>query len=251
MNRPSRRTQSAAARSGMPGRRRQWRASVPTSRLPLCGRMGSNRLRCGQAMIESVFVIIVACLCFFAIFQYANLFAAKAVLSHAAARAARSRAVGFNQWMVVKSARVAAIPASGRRLTPASVGVDPAVRAALQRNRVGDIWDLALEDRRPLPGHPTGGRRVPTTWTAITTLMLSTCSIITLMPFRRHQGADGCRADHPGILTVNLYQRHPRSSRSNHWPAELRDAGEVDELALGAFYSIESHYPLYMEDMNW
>jgi len=44
-------------------------------------------------MIESIFVIILACLCFLAIFQYANLFAAKTVLSHAAARAARARAV--------------------------------------------------------------------------------------------------------------------------------------------------------------
>ena len=224
------------------------------SRLPLCGRMGSNRLRCGQAMIESVFVIIVACLCFFAIFQYANLFAAKAVLSHAAARAARSRAVGFNQWMVVKSARVAAIPASGRRLTPASVGVDPAVRAALQRNRVGDIWDLALETDVRSPGTQLEVARVPDYMdsdndaTAEYLLNYELWDALSV-DIREPMDVGGIT---PGILTVNLYQRHPLLIALEPLArGELRDAGEDDELALGAFYSIESHYPLYMEDMNW
>ncbi len=125
---------------------------VPRAPFRLMRKDGVNRLRCGQAMIESVFVIIVACLCFFAIFQYANLFAAKAVLSHAAARAARSRAVGFNQWMVVKKRRVAAIPSLR---TTADTGIcrrRSRRQSRAQRNRVGDIWDLALETNVPLPG---------------------------------------------------------------------------------------------------
>ncbi len=56
----------------------------------------------------------------------------------------------------------------------------------------------------------------------------------------------------PGILTVNLRQRHPLLIALEPLArGELRDADEDDEFALGAFYSIESHYPLYMEDMNW
>jgi hypothetical protein len=56
----------------------------------------------------------------------------------------------------------------------------------------------------------------------------------------------------PGTLTVNLRQRHPLLIALGPLAeGELRDAGEEEALAIGAFYSLESHYPLYMEDMNW
>jgi hypothetical protein len=156
--------------------------------------------------------------------------------------------------MVVKSARVAAIPASGRRLTPASVGVDPAVRAALQRNRVGDIWDLALETDVRSPGTQLEVARVPDYMdsdndaTAEYLLNYELWDALSV-DIREPMDVGGIT---PGILTVNLYQRHPLLIALEPLArGELRDAGEDDELALGAFYSIESHYPLYMEDMNW
>ena len=238
MNRPFRRAQGTAARPGMPG-----------GRVFFC-RAG----RCGQAMIESVFVIILACLCFFAIFQYANLFAAKTVLSHAAASAARSRSVGFNQWMVEKSARVAAIPASGRRLVPESAGLDPAITAALRQNRLGDIWDLALSTDVRSPATQLEVGRIPD--------YMDSINDATAEHLLDYELWDALSVDieepmdigglTPGILTVNLRQRHPLLLALGPLAeGELREADEDEEFALGAFYSIESHYPLYMEDMNW
>lgn len=208
----------------------------------------------GQAMVESLFVMIAACLCFFAVFQYAKLYADKAVLEHAAARAARTRAVGFNQFMVEKSARVAAIPASGRRLAPAPTGLNSAISDALRRGRVGEIWDRALSSNARAPGtylevsrvpdymdsinHPTGGHILDyELWDALSVDIDEPMSL---------------GGETPGTLTVGLRQRHPLliSLRSLVY-GELRDAEAGESMTLGGYYTIESHYPLYMEDMNW
>lgn len=212
-----------------------------------------NKRRSGQAMIESVFVIILACLCFFAFFQYANLFAAKAVLSHAAARAARSRAVGFNQWMVEKSARVAAIPASGRRLIPALAGIDPAIADALRRNRVGEIWDLALHASTRSPGAQLEVGRIPDYMDSINNPTAENLLDYELwdalsVDIDEPLNLDGAAA---GSLRVTVRQRHPLLiSLSSLAEGELRDA-QGEDLALEGFFSIESHYPLYLEDMTW
>ena len=208
---------------------------------------------CGQAMIESLIVIILACFCFLAIFQYANLFASKAVLSHAAARAARSRAVGFNQWMVEKSARVAAIPASGARITPASVGMDPAITAALARNRVGEIWDLALSSSTRSPGSQIELGRGPD--------YMDSDNDPTAENILDYELWDALRVDieeplnidgtTPGTLLVTVRQRHPLLLALEPLAdGELRDA-QGEDFAIEGLFSIESHYPLYLEDMNW
>lgn len=204
-------------------------------------------------MIESVFVIILACLCFFAVSQYANLFAAKAVLSHSAARAARARAVGFNRWMVEKSARVAAIPASGRRLTPALAGVDPALADALSRNRVGEVWDLALRASTRSPGAQLEVGRIPDYMDSVNDPTAANILDYELwdalaVDIDEPLNLDGAAA---GRLRVTVRQRHPLLLALGPLAeGELRDA-QGEDLALEGFFSIESHYPLYLEDMNW
>ncbi len=214
---------------------------------------GASLRRNGQAMIESVFMIILASLCFFAIFQYANLFAAKAVLSHAAARAARSRAVGFNQFMVEKSARVAAIPASGRRLIPEFAGIDPAITKALTENHVGDIWDLALRSSTRSPGTQLEVGRIPDFMdsgnnpTAEHILDYELWDALSV-DIEEPSSFDGTT---PGVLSVTVRQRHPLLiSLASLAEGDLRD-GQGESIALEGFYDIESHYPLYLEDMNW
>ena len=78
--------------------------------------------RNGQAMVETVVVMFFLCLVFFLGYEYANLFTAHTVVNYAAARAARARAVGFNDFMCTKAARVSVIPVSGKRLWPAEDG---------------------------------------------------------------------------------------------------------------------------------
>ena len=78
-----------------------------------------RRARCGQAMLETVLAVFFITMLFLAVFQVAHMVTAKTLLDHAAARAARAKAVGFNDWMCIKSARVAMIPVAGRREWPA------------------------------------------------------------------------------------------------------------------------------------
>ena len=74
--------------------------------------------RAGQSLVESCLVIGLTCLLFFGLLQISQLFAAREVLYHAAARGARAKTVGFNRWMVTKAVRVGAIPNAGRMLVP-------------------------------------------------------------------------------------------------------------------------------------
>ncbi len=204
-------------------------------------------------MIESVFVIILTCLVFLAAYQYAHLFACKTVLTHAAARAARARSVGFNQWMIEKSARVAAIPASGRRLTPPPSGLDPAIAAALNQNRVGDVWDASLRATARSPGTQLEVARIPDYMDSInnpTAEQLLDYELWDTLSVEIDEPPN-LTGTEAGTLTVHVRQRHPLLIALEALAdGELRDAaGET--FALGGFFTIENHYPLYMEDMNW
>ena len=206
-------------------------------------------------MVESVFVIVLACLCFFAVFQYAHLFSAKAVLEHAAARAARARTVGFNRFMVEKSARVAAIPASGKRLAPvAPAGLPSAITSALASGRIGDVWNLALRGNVSSAGIQMEVNSVPFYLDSINNPTASHILDYELWDTLRvviDEPADFGNG-RPGMLTVALRQRHPLLlSLRPLADGALRSAESGETFSLGGLYSIESHYPLYMEDMNW
>ncbi len=93
-------------------------------RIPFGGQGGRRgvhtRARGGQAMLETVLAVLFITLMFLCVFQVAHMVTTKILLDHAAARAARARAVGFNDWMCLKSARVAMIPVAGPRTWPAA-----------------------------------------------------------------------------------------------------------------------------------
>ena len=69
-------------------------------------------------MIESVIALVIICFAFFGLFRLSRLLTGKILVEHAAMRVARARAVGFNNFMCVKAARVAVIPVDGERLHP-------------------------------------------------------------------------------------------------------------------------------------
>ena len=75
-------------------------------------------MRRGQAMIETVLAVLFITFVFLGLFQLSQMLTARILLDHAAARAARAKAVGFNAFMCRKAARVATIPIAGRRLWP-------------------------------------------------------------------------------------------------------------------------------------
>lgn len=211
---------------------------------------------CGQAMVESVFVVIVICLCFLALFQYATLFADKLILTHAATRAARSRAVGFNHWMVDKSARVAAIPASGKRLTPTLTGIDTALQTLLRQNRIGEIWDQALTTTPQSAASIVEAARVPD--------YMASINEPTGNEILNYEGWETLTVDidepvsldgtSPAQLTVRVLQEQALLlPREGLIEGEIRpiDPENPEKIRLRGEYAIESHYPLYLEDMGW
>jgi len=205
-------------------------------------------------MIESVFVMIVTSLLFLGLFQYANLFSSKIILTHAAARAARCRSVGFNRWMVMKSARVASIPAAGKRITPAYAGIDPAITAALQNNRPFDIWDLALRSSTRSPGTMLERGRIPDYMGSVndpTAEQLLDYEYWETLAVNidEDMNLDGKT---PGIVTVDVRMRYPLLvSLRALIDGELRNPEQGEDMALRGYFRIENHYPLYIEDANW
>ncbi len=78
--------------------------------------------RAGQALIESCLVIGLICLLLAAVFQLAHLVVAQ---DYAAARGARARAVGFNDFMVAKTVRIGALGNAGALRVPPPPGGGP------------------------------------------------------------------------------------------------------------------------------
>ncbi|MFU8779713.1 MAG: TadE family protein [Kiritimatiellia bacterium] len=106
-------------------------------------------------MMESLIAIGLICLIFFGAMQISQMFAAREVLYHAAARGARAKTVGFNRWMVRKSIYVASIPVAGAMITPELDPSDPAISEAIRASRgSGDLIDPWLDIM--------SGRLVPT-----------------------------------------------------------------------------------------
>ena len=207
-------------------------------------------------MVESVIVMLAVALFFFALFQYANLLSAKLVLEHSAARAARARTVGLNHWMVDKSAKAAAIPASGRCLTAFTEGGDDTgVMAWLSQAKPGRVWDAVLR----APSYSARARleraRIPDFMDSI-----NGPTGEEVLNYERWESLT-VSVDEPlalegvsGTLTVEVRQHQPLFIA---YPAltqgELRNLGEGDVgfVRLHGLYSIECHYPLYMENQNW
>ncbi len=98
----------------------------------------TKRLRPAQAMIESVLALLFATFVFLVAITLARLLYARILLTHAARSAARSRAVGFNDFMCLKTARAAMIPVAGRRLWP-------------ERDSAASASDAAFDERARIP----------------------------------------------------------------------------------------------------
>ena len=77
-----------------------------------------EKTKSGQAMVETVLAVLIISFLFLALFRLSHMLTGKIMLEHAAMRVARARAVGFNEFMCVKAARVAVIPVAGKRFWP-------------------------------------------------------------------------------------------------------------------------------------
>ena len=73
-------------------------------------------------MVESVLAMIVVLIVFLALFNLSDLIRTKLLVENAAAKCARARAVGYNDFMLRKIARLATMPAAGKCRTAADSG---------------------------------------------------------------------------------------------------------------------------------
>jgi len=89
----------------------------------------------GQALIESCIVIALICLILAGFFQLSQIYSSKIVALHACARGARAKTVGFNQSMVSKVVRTAAIGNAGKMTYPETSG-GPLGQMAVERGRI-------------------------------------------------------------------------------------------------------------------
>ena len=64
-------------------------------------------------MVESILTMIVILLIFLAVFNLSDQIRAKLFVENAAVKCARARAVGYNDFMLTKIARLSTMPAAG------------------------------------------------------------------------------------------------------------------------------------------
>jgi hypothetical protein len=88
-------------------------------------------------MVESILVMVMILLVFIALFNLSDRIRAKLLVENAAVKCARARAVGYNDFMLRKIARLATMPAAGRCLSPVDSG-DKSLSLADRYVRMGD-----------------------------------------------------------------------------------------------------------------
>jgi hypothetical protein len=214
-------------------------ATLPLARPPRATRRG----RAGQSLVETCLAMGMICLIFMGMIQISQLLAAKEILNYAASRATRAKTVGFNQWMVIKAARVAAIPNSGRLVEPIFENIDEGIRQAVNTRNSGELWDYALKNNGP--GHQLAleQARIPDYMGADTEHIANT--------MLNYEGWNdgGVHAYQPAgsaldsdLIRINVWQDVPL------WVPMHRTFCAADDVRLEGTSTIESHYNLYLDD---
>ena len=171
--------------------------------------------RNGQAMIETVVVMFFLCIVFFLVYEYANLLNARTVVDYAATRAARARAVGFNDFMVTKTVRVATAGVAGECRSQTDEGDDLSTDAIV--SRMGSYLETEYEaDAKGILDFE-------------------------LWDFDKLGWSADEPKDNNAELHLRVWQRRPLYGFSDD-PDQDHDLRTVTGEA-----SIENHYPFYMK----
>jgi hypothetical protein len=204
--------------------------------------------RSGQSIIESCLVVGLICVVFMIMLQVAELTAAREVLSYAAACSARCRTVGFNQFMVWKTSRVASIPNAGKITVPGYVNADANIQQKVANLNSGDLFVDVAGNPAPASGQYEIERaRIPDYMGAGNMsraeyyLNYSNWESIVVDPGPGQIG-DGTL---PQILHVTARQNY------NLWVPLHRTFYAGDTVSLEGTADIESHYPLYIDDQSY
>lgn len=101
------------------------------------GEKKERRGESGQTMVEAVICMLMICLVLFGLLQVFYLAVAGMVADYAAFCTARSASVGFSDYLLNRTSRVAAIGASGDMIEPTGYDYSPIEQLWLERGSSG------------------------------------------------------------------------------------------------------------------
>jgi hypothetical protein len=201
--------------------------------------------RRGQSLIESCLAVVMVCLVFCGLFQICRLFAAKEFLDYSAGRAARARAVGFNDFMVFKCGKVACIPNSGVMTEPAFTNVDVVLRDMVETSTPGGFWDWVLGEAAPTSDQYEIERvRIPEFLASPT--YLSAYEILDYEDWDSVVIGVGPVVGPDGIILEGSARQDVPLRVPMHSAFYAADEVELEGRAF-----LENHYSLYLDDMGW
>ena len=177
------------------------------------------RSRRGQAIIETVLAVLVITFVFLMLFNLSHVLTGKILVEHAAMRVARARAVGFNDFMILKTARLGAMSVSGECYT--RMNDDRAPSTATLVSRMGSYLQTAS------PSETEG--------------------ILDFELWRDGNLGWSCAEPHGDVceLTMHVWQKQPVFNSINPQGAPARDDAAM--ITLHGEAKIESHYPFYLK----
>ncbi len=218
-------------------------------------RLNCGGRKSGQAMIESMIVILVVCFLLFSLLELARGFAGREILRHAAARAARARTVGFNHWMCTKVMRVAAIPNAGKMIEPSYASfTDEELRDAIATKRPGELWDWSLTANPRSDRGATEAARIPDYLASEHDERARYILDYEGWDDLHATGLGGDPSAASGTLEVNVRQKMPLDivvKALCDWVGILSPSIDRGYMVLGGESKIENQYDLYLDDKGY
>lgn len=213
----------------------------------------------GQAMVETLIIMMVTLLLLFGLLQVAHAFAGREILRHAAARAARARTVGFNYWMCEKVMRVGAIPTAGKMIEPQIEGhFDSALANAVANKKDGALWDWSLGSVPVSERGQLEAARIPDYLGSENNERADFILDYEEWDNIHASGLGGGTASptaDENTLTVKVRQKYPLSifiRMLNDWVGYIGGGKKgKEDISLEGSFNIENHYQLYLDDKNF
>ena len=183
--------------------------------------MSPLRGKSGQAMIETIIVMVFLLIAFFSIAQFADNFRARLVADYAAGRCARSRTVGLDDYMILKIARIATMSIAGKSMLPDYA--DGPLSAGEMIGRAGNYLSARCDAQ--------------------------THGILDFELWRNNQ-TSVTTLDGGSKLTASVKQLRPQFfslPRFLSGGESGKDEMKEEFASIEASHSIEAHYPDYLE----
>ena len=187
------------------------------------------------------------CLLFMGLLHVSEIFAAREILNHAAARGARAKTVGFNLWMVEKSVRVAAIPNAGKLTTPSIDGEDAELRKLIETENLGEMWMNAVHATPSSRQYAIERARIPEymgSYNKTRTSYILDYEHWGSIEIPRVSVLPPAEGSTTPMITVKTRQEYPI------WVPLRRVFFPAETIELSGVSTIESHYELYIDDQE-